>query len=53
MIYDFEGDTENGELVIEEGTIIKILNQVHSYICMHGIVIIQLLLVSMLRLKLL
>ena len=28
MLYDFEGDTENGELVIKEGDEVVILNQV-------------------------
>ena len=29
VLYDFEGDTENGELVIKEGDEVVILNQVH------------------------
>ncbi len=35
MLYDFEGDEDNGELVITEGTMITILNQViyTEYIC--------------------
>lgn len=33
MLYDFEGDTENGELTVEENTEIFVLNKVtHNYI---------------------
>ena len=28
ILYDFEGDTENGELVINEGEEVTVLNQV-------------------------
>lgn len=28
ILYDFEGDTENGELVINEGEEVVVLNQV-------------------------
>ena len=30
ILYDFEGDTENGELVINEGEEVVVLNQVSS-----------------------
>ena len=30
ILYDFEGDTENGELVINEGEEITVLNQVSN-----------------------
>lgn len=39
ILYDFEGDTENGELVINEGEEVTVLNQVLSsndlMLCMH------------------
>ena len=31
MLYDFEGDAENGELNITEGAMITVLNQVCMY----------------------
>jgi hypothetical protein len=31
ILYDFEGDTENGELVINEGEEVTVLNQVNYY----------------------
>ncbi len=31
ILYDFEGDTENGELVIGEGDVVTVLNQVRVW----------------------
>ena len=33
MMYDFEGDTENGELVLKEGEVLTITNKVSCVMC--------------------
>lgn len=32
ILYDFEGDTENGELIINEGEEVIVLNQVSHFV---------------------
>ena len=39
VLYDFDGDTENGELVIKEGVKITVHNQVCVYVCLHVYVV--------------
>ena len=35
MMYDFDGDTENGELVLKEGDVLTVTNKVSSvYVCL-------------------
>ena len=34
ILYDFDGDAENGELVASEGTELTILNQVSLSVCL-------------------